>query len=796
MGPAKLSLKLSLSLWVVWMSVAMLAIGASASTPVRVDTESELESLRRRADIYRTELEQGTGDSGTPALLLNTLENIKRLLSSQGASEPAGADRERAALGEEMTRVARAWMELQPFEVGAYLAVLRHGESGPDPSLVEQICERFGSHLPTLQSTASELRNMGQGRLAEDLLQGYVDDHPESPEAYLALMDHYERQKAESKVAGLARRWLARIPDDPRAQRYYLRYHHTELDEQEREILAEAILESVAVADDPQSICRDLEQGGDVRRAAACWQRLEDPVKGSKLGNHDHRALIRTAAAVGDAEALLRWVKGKGDSHLLSDICTQLAAFDQCDALGRFLNGSKLGSGGLAEVRNHHARLNIIQSMGRCGLNGAAEAALELFRNAQDDQLQYMVNATRLKGVPVDQLEQILLDRLYGDPQNVALQSTVAELYRQIGEPEKLLAHYLDWAAHDPSNGTAALNAAELLAAQGRLEASKTWIEEFLRRGSDEPSYFFRAIETLNRLGETDWAKEAAQEMSQSDDTSLAAEGYRLLLKIAGENGRREEILAHYRDLEAVGSTFRKDMEVYVAEMQAAGRLGEVVAEVERKAQKRQATGSSNGTLEAALGSEFAAVGLWSHSAAHYRRAIAMAPDDLDLRIGLAESLAELEQPAVTEKAYRDILELSPTHDQTLTKLGFLLQGREDFSAVVELLEPIAASGHRLDGSAGVLLGHAYLRLEAFDKAAEILTQTVSRRPDDNRAFLNLAIAWDGLDRPSDAEPAFREFLRLTAWSETRAGECNCSCGLPGQRALARKWLDEHGSGS
>ena len=810
MGRSKPSVMLSLGLMVV-TSVVVLTTGASASTPVLVDTESELKSLGQRADVYRAELEQGTGDSGTPALLLSTLKEIRRRLGSQVAStedaSPTGerdVDRERAALDEEMARVAQAWIELQPHEIGGYLARLRLGDSGFDPSVLEQIRERFSDNLPALQSTASDLRRMGQGRAAEDLLRSFLESHPKSLEAYVALIDHYERQKAESKAARLARLWLDRLPGDPKAQRYHFRYNHSELDEQERGILAEAMLHSLATAPDPRTLCDDLEKGRAVQRAAECWLRLEASVKPSAFSYSDRRALIRTVAAAGDAEELLSWMKrlGEGtpgrvrDSWLLSEISSQLVGAGQCDALRSFLIGSELSPDHLAKVENHHERLNLSQSMGRCGLEGAAEATLSLFRNAQPDRLQFMVSPSRLRGVPIDPLEKILLDRLYSDPHNAALQGAVAELYRQTGEPEKLLAHYLDWAAHDPSSGSASLNAAELLAAQGRLEAAKTWIEEFLRRGSDNSSLFHRAVKILHQLGEVEWAQEMAREMSQSDDISIASAGHRQLLKIAREDGRRDDVLAHFRGLEEIGSIFREDRDAYVAEMQAAGRIDEIVAEVEARAREMLAAGSLDGTLEAALGSEFASAGLWRHSVDSYRQAVAMAPDDVDLRIRLAQSSSELERPEETERAYRGILELSPTHSHTLTKLGFLLQKREDFAAVVELLEPIAASGHRLEGSAGVILGHAYLRLEAFDKAVDVLSTIVQQRPADHQAFLNLGTAWDVLDRPAEAEQAFREFLRLTAWSEARAGECNCSCGLPGQRALVRKWLEEHGSSS
>ena len=747
--------------------------------------EAELQGLQQRATMYRAELAAGTGDSGTLPALLDTLAELRRVITKTSPE----SDQLRV-IEEEVIQVAEQWIRQRPDDLGGYVALLRWGDPDSLHATVQAIEARFGERLPDLQSAAHDLRQRGYAEPASGLLERYAARRPQDPDVYQALIDHFETLSAESRAGAAARSWYERFPDDPRAQRHHLRYNHRSMGEKELSDLTTRVVESIPSTPHLKRVCDDLEHAGAVSQAASCWLQAEAAAAPRKLAYMQQKAMIRTLAADGNVEQLLRIVrqaKETGGSWLWEAV-HQLEATRQCEALERFLADPA------TRAERYFDNAQITRSMSRCDLASTGERILELLRTESSEHLSGLLSSDRMPSMDVDRAEETLLDRLYGDPTNPGLQNALADLYRHSGQPEKLLAHFIDWASHDPSNPEPALSAAILLSGRGQNEQARAWMEDALARDPAEARQYTLALETLRRLDAPDRAAELAGRLAISDDSRLADEGRRQLLILAVEQDRPEEAMALYGELQTAGKNRVDDDIAYLSAMQNAERLDEALETIERDVRQKLAAGSLEGNVHAALGSRLALLKRWNLAVDHFRKALEAAPDNVDLNMRLATALGKLGRGSEAEAAYRRVLELSPEHEKALAALAFLLQDREDFAGVVELLEPVAADG-RLKGQAAVVLGHAYLRLERPDDAVTQLERTVSEQPVNHQAYLSLATAYDQLDRPQDAEPAFSRFLKLTDWSETRVGECNCSCGLPGQRAAAKKWLETDGQG-
>ena len=773
-------------LLVVACIVSTLVVPVSASTiaEVREETtgQSKLDQLRAQVERHRGGLDDPYFDWGIFAGFTHSARNLLDAL----AKEPSeAAEREAAALERERIAVAERWIRERPQDIGGYQVVLQHAATEAEvAALIERVEAHFADSRVDIESVASELKRLSWTHASWELLESYADRHPRDAKIYPILLKSLESRQVEARAAEWARRWAERLPDDHNAQLAYFRYYRHELSADQIESLAERLLEGVTDSNQ-REFCLQVEKAGAAQVAARCWQKILAIKPYLRL--EEMRSLVRAFGTIGEHDALIELAR-KEDAEWQRNAMSELGRAGHC----RLLESMVAEFGKPTDLNDNQLRYfrrELAQSMTSCGLAQAGAATLALFRDAPTNEVPSLVNRQRLVDVDRADLEQVLLERLMEQPGQKEIHQALASFYSQTGQAEKLLAHAVDWASHRSSDAEPRLLAAELLLASGQMDRVAPWIEAFLQVNPPEYWYWARAFTVLDGLGETGWASQIATRLTGSDEPTLAAAGHRHLLRLedgaAGGAGLRR-----FEAIREQGQANAFDKAAYASGMRAHGRLSEVLTEIEGDVLAKNGPAGSSDLM---MARELAYYELWDEAAARYAAAVEASPDDPQVHHERARILGELGDEAGAEQSYRRILELAPRHKGALEKLAYMLQGREQFQEIVDLLEPVE---NDLSAYAGLLLGHALMRLERLDEAAAALEKAAMKQPQNYAAQLNLATVYAALERVGDAERTYRRFLRMTDWSVTRTGDCNCSCGLPGQRAAVREWLAEHGTGS
>ena len=114
------------------------------------------------------------------------------------------------------------------------------------------------------------------------------------------------------------------------------------------------------------------------------------------------------------------------------------------------------------------------------------------------------------------------------------------------------------------------------------------------------------------------------------------------------------------------------------------------------------------------------------------------------------------------QAAIEGILQEQPRSVEALTLHGRIAMARNDFDAARESFEKAASLAPK---AAGVqfLLGFFHYVDNDFVRALPVLERARKLAPGDARTALFLALTYDGLARPVEAEATFKEALRLEA---------------------------------
>jgi len=135
-------------------------------------------------------------------------------------------------------------------------------------------------------------------------------------------------------------------------------------------------------------------------------------------------------------------------------------------------------------------------------------------------------------------------------------------------------------------------------------------------------------------------------------------------------------------------------------------------------------------------------------------------PDDPEYWTDLGITAYRAGDLAGAERSFRKALELQPDYDYASYNLARVLISRGVPDRAVPLLDAlIAADPGDLDAIA--TRGTAALFLEQYDDAAEYFRRVLRVRPQDANAWYNLGLSLEYMDRPVDAETAYREALSI-----------------------------------
>jgi tetratricopeptide (TPR) repeat protein len=322
-------------------------------------------------------------------------------------------------------------------------------------------------------------------------------------------------------------------------------------------------------------------------------------------------------------------------------------------------------------------------------------------------------------------------------PTDVDAQRAIAQLYRRQGLRDLEIAAYRRLVQLAPRETDWVIELAELLVNAGRRDEAFQMLSETSRRAGNDPTVHERLAEVYARFGRTQDSLRETELVARLDPSSpvaLAALGRQYM-----EMDQRDRAMATWRRI------------LDTSRDRARGAL--------------------------ALGNVYFDNGMLAEAAEMFREAISRRPDDVEVRIRLAEVLERLRQfePAIQE--WRQVLE------RTRTDRGIRRAARQSVVRLWQLMQRLPVEVQRLrnafdrtppDIEAGRDLAEAFSQLRQWPDAEQVLARIVRAEPGDVASLEalervqsqrgNFAAAIDTLRRLTEAEPRrARDFFQRMA---------------------------------
>jgi tetratricopeptide (TPR) repeat protein len=149
--------------------------------------------------------------------------------------------------------------------------------------------------------------------------------------------------------------------------------------------------------------------------------------------------------------------------------------------------------------------------------------------------------------------------------------------------------------------------------------------------------------------------------------------------------------------------------------------------------------------------------GKYAEAAAAYRELVRKDPGSADAWAGLGRSLLQLRNPDAIPTLGR-ALQLKPGDPDLERTLAYTYMQTGNMPAAVALLEPLAEKSPK-DAEALYLLGEAMYRGGFFQRALELLGQSLALHPDRPKAENMRAVSLAKVGRTAEAEVACRRLL-------------------------------------
>ncbi len=148
-------------------------------------------------------------------------------------------------------------------------------------------------------------------------------------------------------------------------------------------------------------------------------------------------------------------------------------------------------------------------------------------------------------------------------------------------------------------------------------------------------------------------------------------------------------------------------------------------------------------------------------AAGAYAQAVALAPDNPEGLVALADSLLAAKQPAAALPLYDRAITLKGGSDfDLLTRMGDIVFEIGDMSQKVSISEVLMERYPRW-GGAYTRLGQLLEAEGAFERALPVYQFMAREFPDDAASFLNLARVYEKLGRPADMKKAIETAVRV-----------------------------------
>lgn len=151
--------------------------------------------------------------------------------------------------------------------------------------------------------------------------------------------------------------------------------------------------------------------------------------------------------------------------------------------------------------------------------------------------------------------------------------------------------------------------------------------------------------------------------------------------------------------------------------------------------------------------------GHYPEAAAEYQLALGLEPANEEAALGLASAYQREDKIAEAEKAYQQAIQAHPNSRDCYNNFGAFYVGRTQYEKALEMYNhaiQIAPEWYATYSNVGVI----YNELGQYEKAVDTLNKSITIRPSYG-AYVNLGVAYFGLNRFSEATEAYQEAAKL-----------------------------------
>jgi tetratricopeptide (TPR) repeat protein len=673
------------------------------------------------------------------------LESMAAVIEDRSPTEA-----DRVAAGERrMREILAEWKAARPHDGGPFLMEIYRGpDTAARPARILALAERFPGDPVVIEHASRTLDEQGKATQAADLIEGFVEAHPDVARGYEMLAARYEMNGNRAAANEVATDWMSRFPADAAALSSWLRTAGAESSAAVEGTVARAlpaILEG-QLAEPAWELCTALSRRKERGVAAAgetCMEEVAERGATAGLREIAARELLARAAASGSegsaapAIAAIRELPPGKRLAAVKALASKLRPPQDCARIVALFEalGEETGAGGELEE-------TIAREIQWCSeLFPARELYVRLFTTAPPESLRRLIVAwrTRVDGqyvqdLPVDRLLPVVERRWAERKGDAEIAEALDLLYEAGGRRAERRALLLSEGAQGrwPRDPRRLVELAEEEILAGDPEAGVELLEGALSRSPDDSRAFRAASEALMLLDRDREAQSLAERGLASESRAIRSLAHLALARLAMRDENVDAALTHYRaaidSSESAGDVRQRADELFfvlgLAERKE--RIPALAEELCAGSSLREAGPS----VESCVGAALARAGDPPAAARYFEAALEEGPQKPGLYNDAARALAAAGDVAGAERALRERIALDPANEAGWAELGLVLLQAKDVDGHAR----VVVEAERTLGAPSMMLRYqkAKLQLATGDPrgAAETLLAMQKLRPD------------------------------------------------------------------
>ncbi|MEW6364911.1 MAG: tetratricopeptide repeat protein [Acidobacteriota bacterium] len=734
--------------------------------------------------------------------------------------------------------VARAWVKAVPGDIDAHLKLAELLDAPAERlEIAAYVTQKWPDRVEGFELSARAYWGRGDPKRARELLERFLETHPDDPHAYRAVAYVYA-QLGGVQYDQLLREWRTRFPQDEDAIIAWLQSREPAASraisrEELKQVLSDTL--SGQLGDRVLGVlCDSLESHDLDVEAASCYERLLE--RGAQAGTGEDSAwdegrtdlarasLAGVYARLGQPDRVHELLNSIADpaERLRASIgaAYQLAAYGSCRLALDLIAAAE------PKKVDSEFRSSIADALVTCGevdrLTDLALDWLKLGASNNEDR----ASSTPLPEVPRDyhweggsgqyyeisshveelvkagrsgEIVSAIRDRLKHGPGAQGLQSLLARFLAESRDQVGLVDHLKAWAAAEPARPEPHLELAQVFQKQKRTAEAVAEYRKAMALESDGTSSAERLFRLLMENEQFDAARELGDQLIRSGSAVRGQnDGYRFLALLAVRHEQPEEARKYFEKyyyggndpLSRPGSIhyFEAEYLKVIRELEGIERVERVL---DQNWRRRTEAGMAWRTFEEEAGDAMERIDAPERAVFWYKKVIDRDGPDQDILENMGSLYEKLHRIKEAEAAFIEAIRLDSA-SYSRNRLAELYNESGRYQRAIELLTDPAIG--RRGSSQDVLLARAYLGAGRVEEAVSVLSSLVQREPDDYQAKYQLGLAYEKLGDWASAQAYYGGFLDDTLDIQMRYGQdadCECYCDVIEQRRDLNRRLTE-----